>query len=90
MVNNYSHLENCDPYRDMLMAEVDGQMVGYNRVFWEHQEDGARLYVVFGFLLPEWRRKGLGSSMLALGEARLREIAAEQAYAGPRFFQSWA
>jgi len=90
MVNNYSHLENCDPYRDMLMAEADGRMVGYNRVFWEQQEDGARLYVVFGFLLPEWRRKGLGSSMLALGEARLREIAAEQAYAGPRFFQSWA
>lgn len=90
LTNNYAHLENCDPYRDMIMAEVDGQMIGYNRVFWEQQEDGTRLYVVFGFLLPEWRRMGIGSSMLALGEARLREIASEQAYKGPRFFQSSA
>jgi GNAT superfamily N-acetyltransferase len=44
---------------------------------------------VFGFLLPEWRRKGIGAAMLAHGENRLREIAAEHAYDGPRFFQSW-
>lgn len=90
ITNNYDHLDNCDPYRDMIMAEANGQMVGYNRVFWEQQEDGTRLYGVFGFLLPDWRRRGIGSAMLALGEVRLREIAAEQAYAGPRFFQSFA
>lgn len=90
ITNNYAHLENCDPYHDMVMAEVERQMIGYNRVFWEQQEDGTRLYVVFGFLIPEWRRRGIGSAMLTLGEARLREIAAEHAYEGPRFFQSWA
>ena len=58
MINNYAHLENCDPYRDMVMAEVDGQMIAYNRAFWEQQEDGTRIYTVFGFLLPEWRRTG--------------------------------
>ncbi len=89
VTNNYDHLERCDPYRDMVMAEVDGQMVAYNRVFWEQQEDGNRIYTVFGFLLPEWRRKGIGTAMLAHGEARLREIAAEHAYDGPRFFQSF-
>ena len=89
MVNNYAHLENCDPYRDMIMAEVGGQMIAYNRAFWEQQEDGTRVYTVFGFLLPEWRRKGIGAAMLAHGEARLREIAAEHAYNGPRFFQSF-
>lgn len=89
IANTYEHLENCDPYRDMVMAEVDGKMIGYNRAFWEQQDDGTRTYTVFGFLLPEWRRKGIGSAMLALGEARLREIAAEHAYNGPRFFQSF-
>ena len=53
MINNYAHLERCDPYRDMVMAEVDGRMVAYNRVFWDQQEDGARTYTVFGFLIPE-------------------------------------
>jgi mycothiol synthase len=89
MTNNYAHLENCDPYRDIVIAEADGQMVAYNRVFWEQQEDSTRLYVVFGFLLPEWRRKGIGTAMLAQGEQRLLEIAAEHAYEGPRFFQSF-
>lgn len=89
MVNNYAHLERCDPLRDMVIAEVDGRMIAYNRAFWEQQEDGTRVYTVFGFLLPEFRRKGIGTAMLARGEARLREIAAEHAYDGPRFFQSF-
>lgn len=89
IANNYDHLERCDPYRDMVMAEVDGKMIAYNRVLWDQQEDGVRTYTVFGFLLPEWRRKGIGAAMLAHGENRLREIAAEQAYDGPSFFQSW-
>lgn len=89
LTNNYAHLERCDPYRDMVMAEVDGQVIAYNRAFWDQQDDGARIYTVFGFLLPEWRRKGIGTAMLAHGEARVREIAEEHAYDGPRFFQSF-
>ncbi|MBI5934182.1 MAG: GNAT family N-acetyltransferase [Chloroflexi bacterium] len=89
LTNNYAHLERCDPYRDMVMAEVDGQMIAYNRAFWDQQDDGARVYTVFGFLLPAWRRKGIGAAMLAHGEERVREIAAEHAYDGPRFFQSF-
>ena len=89
LTNNYDHLERCDPYRDMVMAEADGQMIAYNRAFWDQQEDGTRVYSVFGFLLPEWRRQGIGAAMLAHGEARLREIAAEHPRDAPRFFQSF-
>jgi ribosomal protein S18 acetylase RimI-like enzyme len=71
------------------MAEVDGQMVAYNRAFWDQQEDGTRVYSVFGFLLPEWRRKGIGAAMLAHGETRLCEIAAEHPRDAPRFIQSF-
>ena len=89
MANNYAHLENCNPNTDMLMVEVDGQMVAYNRTFWEVQEDGTRIYAVFGFLLPEWRRKGIGTAMLLHGERRLREIASDHPDDGPRFFESF-
>jgi mycothiol synthase len=88
MTNNYAHLENCNPYTDMLMVEVDGQMVAYNRTFWEVQEDGTRIYAVFGFLLPEWRRKRIGTAMLLHGERRLREIASDHSGDGPCFFES--
>jgi ribosomal protein S18 acetylase RimI-like enzyme len=88
--NNYQHLINCDPYKDMLFAEVNGQVIAYNRVFWEQLEDKTRLYNLFGFLLPEWRRKGIGTAMLLHAEERLRAIAAEHPHDGERFFQAFA
>jgi len=90
IANNYNHLENCDPDKDMLMAEVDGRMISYSRVMWEKQEDGLTYYFTFGFLLPEWRRKGIGTAMLAWTEDRLRRIASEHTWSGPRFFQAGA
>jgi ribosomal protein S18 acetylase RimI-like enzyme len=88
ITNNYKHLTDCDPYTDMLFAEIGDQVVAYNRAFWYQEEDGPRIYTVFGFLLPEWRRKGIGTAMFRWGEARLRQIAAEHPQ-GERFFQSF-
>ena len=27
----YAHLTNCDPYQDMIMAEINGVIIGYSR-----------------------------------------------------------
>ncbi len=90
LTNNYRHLTNCDPRQDVLIAEVDGQMVAYSRVFWNIEEKTrARYYQSFGFLRPEWRRKGLGSAMLQHNQKRLREIAAGHPQDGPRAFESF-
>lgn len=88
ITNDYRHLERCDPSTDMLMAEVDGRLIAYTRLFWNRQEDGVLTYVTFGFLLPEWRRRGLGTCMLHWTEDRLRQIAAGHDASVPRFFQS--
>lgn len=90
ITRNYEYILNCDPYQDMLIAEVNGEVIGYNRVFWEKLDDGTHTYTAFGFLLPAWRRRGIGRSMLRHAEQRLREIAANHLEDGPRFFQSWA
>lgn len=87
---NYEHLTNCDPYQDVLFAEVDGQPIAYSRVFWDRLEEGIRVYTSFGFVLPEWRRKGIGTAMLLSNEARLREIAADHPQDEPRYYQTWA
>jgi ribosomal protein S18 acetylase RimI-like enzyme len=87
---NYEHLTNCDPYQDVLFAEVDGKPIAYSRVFWERLEEGIRVYTSFGFMLPEWRRKGIGTAMMLSNEARLREIAADHPEDEPRYFQTWA
>jgi GNAT superfamily N-acetyltransferase len=92
IVRNYSHLHNCDPYRDMIFVEIDGSVVGYGRVWWELNGDGEWLGFQLAFLLPAWRRKGIGRAMLRHNERRLRAISdqllAEGAIpaATPRYF----
>ena len=73
---NYSTLVNCDPLRDIVIAEVEGQMVAYARVFWTDGVDGSRSYENFGFVHPAWRRRGIGWALHRNNERRLHEIAA--------------
>jgi len=74
----YKRLSNCDPYRDMIIAEVAGEMVGYSRGWWLDDTLIGRVYIHNGFLLPGWRRKGIGRGMLFWMEKRLAEIARTQ------------
>ncbi len=85
---NYSTLVNCDPARDIVLAEVDGEVVAYARVFWQDLVEGGRSYECFGFVHPVWRRRGIGGAMLVHNEARLREIAAEHPAVAPKWLSS--
>lgn len=85
---NYATLVNCDPASDMVMAEVDGELVGYARVFWNELVEGGRSYENFGFVHPDWRRRGIGTALHRHNEARLREIAAEHVDVTPKWFGS--
>ncbi|MGH8873996.1 MAG: GNAT family N-acetyltransferase [Acidimicrobiia bacterium] len=89
IARTYSHLTNCDPRTDMLFAEMEGRPIGYSRVQWWQETDGPRIYMLFGFLDPSWRRRGVGTAMLRHNERRIREIAAGHPEV-PKFFQSWA
>jgi ribosomal protein S18 acetylase RimI-like enzyme len=72
----YRTLRNCDPATDLVIAEIGGEMAAYGRVHWWEEYIGARRYQPFCFVAPQARGRGLGTAMLAHGEARLREIAA--------------
>jgi mycothiol synthase len=85
----FSHLTNCDPDRDMLFAEVNGETVAFSRVWWTQEDDGCRLYKALGFVHPDWRRKGLGAAMLCYNEDRLRAMAGAHP-AGEKRFRTWA
>lgn len=86
----YRHLTDLDPDRDMLFAEVAGQVVGYSRAWWSQEDEGTRLYRHFVHLLPEWRPNGLRRAMLRHNERRLRQVATGHPEGGPRFFEAWA
>ncbi|HNK63301.1 MAG TPA: GNAT family N-acetyltransferase [Anaerolineales bacterium] len=77
LANGYAHLTNCDPYHDMIFAEVNDEVIGYSRGWWyQEQNDGPYLYGFVGFLVPAWRRKGIGQTVLQWVENRMREVAA--------------
>src|SRR5438045_9780122 len=77
IARSYANMKNCDPYKDMVMVEVDGQLVGYNRMSWWKELGGTYIYGHYGFLVPEWRNKGIGRALLHHAEAHLRQIAAQ-------------
>src|SRR5215208_3156033 len=61
----FAHLTNCDPYTDMIFAEVDPgdgdetEAIGYSRGMWQMEASGEHRYMFFGRILPAWRRKGI-------------------------------
>jgi ribosomal protein S18 acetylase RimI-like enzyme len=85
---NYATLVNCDPVHDLLLAEVEGTIVAYSRVFWRDLVEGGRSYECFGFVHPDWRRRGIGGAMLRINEARAREIASEHPDVAPKLISS--
>lgn len=88
MTLNYATLVNCDPARDIALAEVDGELVAYSRVFWTDLVEGGRAYENFGFVHPDWRRHGIGKAMHRHNEERLREIAADHPGVAPKWLSS--
>ena len=88
--HEYAHLTNCDPKTDMLMAEVDGQMVGYWRGRWWDSADGTTIYSIQHWLHPATQGMGIGRAALGWMETRLREIAAGHDPLRPKWFQGYA
>lgn len=82
VARNYSHLVNSDPYRDMIFAQVDGKVVGYGRAEWRLTEKGEWIGFHLAFLLPGWRRQGIGRAMLRHLERRLSSILAQKRAGG--------
>lgn len=89
--NNYEHLVNCDPFQDVLIAEVNSEMVAYSRVTWYTVDNPEKeqVYQSFGFMKPAWRRKGLGTAILHHNQERLRQIARDHFAGIPRVFESF-
>ncbi len=88
----YAHpSEQFDPAVDVTIAEIDGEPVAFGKVDWVDTTDGAlREYRVHGAVHPDWRRRGIGTQVLARNERRAREIAASHTTDRQRAFGAFA
>jgi mycothiol synthase len=82
--DSYSHLTNCDPYRDVLVVEVNQQVVAYEQVSWLVIDgSGERIYLLIWYTWPEWRGQGLEKLFLQNQQERLRQIICQQDHEAP-------
>jgi mycothiol synthase len=81
---------NFTPADDVVVAVVNGRMAGYGWTDWVETTDGKREYRTRGHVDPAWRRRGVGSAILAHNEARMLQIAAGHADDLPRVFGAYA
>jgi ribosomal protein S18 acetylase RimI-like enzyme len=58
----------------MLFAEVDGLDVGYTRVWWLVNSDGEWIGFNVSYVVPAYRRRGIGRNLLDFVETRQMEI----------------
>jgi mycothiol synthase len=59
-----------------LVAQIHNRVIGYSQLANWHEEDELWVYFIGGWVLPEWRGKGIGSAMLKWGEDKARQLAA--------------
>lgn len=88
---HYRHTsEMFDPARDVTIAEVDGHPVAWGDRSWvDTTLEPFREYRCDGAVLPEWRRRGIGTALLAENILRQRELAATHQTDRPRILGSW-
>ena len=86
--HHYKHLERSDPYTDLIFVEVDGKAIGYGRVGWYPEDAGDKIYYGLGWVIPAWRRKGIGTAILKFIEHRGREIAADHSEDNKKYHQN--
>ncbi|MGI6740358.1 MAG: GNAT family N-acetyltransferase [Brevefilum sp.] len=89
--NDYRHLNNSDPAKDLIIAEISGEAVACSRVEWFQEEDpNDRIYAHFVHIVPEWRNQGIETAMIRWCEERLQTIASQHPVDSQRFFQTYS
>lgn len=74
-------------FRDVVIVEIDGRIVGYGRIEPAEEVDGTRVVHMICFLVPAARRRGIGRALLETLEARARAVVAELPPASSADFQ---
>jgi mycothiol synthase len=87
--NDTIHRANFDPALDIVVAEIDGRIVGGAETHLEVR-DGIAVHQQEGWVRPAFRRRGIGRALLEHAEQRGRDVAADWPGDEPHAFNAWA
>jgi len=68
MRETYSHLQRCDPEKDLVVVEYEGDVVGYARTTWDDTDEGTRDHWLI--VEADTRHPGLDVQLLEWGSDR--------------------
>jgi len=85
---DYEHVDEFDPRRDVLLAEVDGALVAAGLTDVRTRE-GVGHHQMEGWVRPAWRRRGLGRALLGWTERRAAEVAQVDGRPPQRVLATW-
>ena len=83
----FDHLFPIDPEKHGLICEIGDVMVAFSLVYWEIKASDDWIYNLSGYLVPGWRKRGIGRAMLRHSEKCLREFACVHPKDIPKYFQ---
>jgi ribosomal protein S18 acetylase RimI-like enzyme len=69
-----------DPFTRVFIAEMDGQIAGYTRIFFNRDEN--RLYIPSLYFLPDFQGQGMGRCLLEAAEEYAAEKGLDELWIG--------
>ena len=72
---SFSQAENIDLNKDLLLATLNDEVIGFQWIRWWLQADGTTVYYHRGRVVPAWRARGIGTATLRWAERHIRELA---------------
>ncbi|OGT28497.1 MAG: hypothetical protein A2Z17_02480 [Gammaproteobacteria bacterium RBG_16_66_13] len=89
LANFVEHPADSDPALDLALADIDGQVVGYVWMSHRLETGGDEIHTHRGYLHPTWRRRGLGTALLALSWRRAQSCRLAASPSDARILQTF-
>jgi mycothiol synthase len=86
--SEHEHAAEFDPRRDTILAEIEGELVAAGQTDVRTSE-GLGSHWVDGWVLPAWRRRGLGRALLHWTERRAADVARVDGRRPERTLDTW-
>jgi GNAT superfamily N-acetyltransferase len=90
IAHRFATEKDHDPRDDVLLAEVDGKVIGFSSLEWDTSDEDPKRYRHDVKLLPEWRGKGIREALFQYNETELTRLASEHTQFPRRSISVWA
>ncbi len=90
IAEGFANKTDHDPKDDVVLAEVDGELIGYSNLEWDLSDEDPKDYRSDVKLVPEWRGRGIREALFLHNERELRRIAAGHTQFRRKRIFTWA